>query len=299
MGFPLQCVDLIPQAVKSVTNPCRLVTVVIAAMAACPSFADVITTAPNNEILMDRPNSNLELMEAFTVGNRYRKAGRSVGRVAITFGLGRKGACSGVLITVDYLLTANHCLVDEEYPENKIENMTLYMDDISLDRGTPFRIANQVVESNSTLDYAILRVEGNPGQTFPTAKLDTLDIPRGEELFVIHHPEGERQQLSRRSCRARGPYKDQYSFLHLCDTMKGSSGAPIFSDNSNIPVVVGIHERYELLDGFKLNVGTSISAIASKSCIVGHLVKNEKLDGCPLAANQSAAVQAQAPTLAQ
>lgn len=262
-----------------------LVACEIAIVAACTvsvCHADILPPPnPNNEVLMERPASNLEVMEAFSPDNRYRLAGRAVGRLVIDFGDNRKGFCTGSLITVNYVLTANHCLHDEEFPDNHISAITLYMDDVASDRGTPFVVVKEPVESDATSDYAILRVEGNPGSSFPPLTLDGRVLQRGEELFVVHHPEGEPQYLTRRVCRVRGPAQESYNFLHQCDTLKGSSGAPIMSDNSPSPIVLGLHIRFQRLDGRTLNVGTRMESIAARSCIVTKLLNHEPVAGCP------------------
>ncbi|MEM6648309.1 MAG: serine protease, partial [Bacteroidota bacterium] len=101
------------------------------------------------------------------------------------------------------------------------------------------------VEANRDLDYAILSVQGNPSATYGTVPLYVRDPLPQEELFLIHHPAGLTQRITRQGCRLSDSIRAVYGseLRHRCDTKGGSSGALIFSDNQENGrfYVVGLH----------------------------------------------------------
>jgi V8-like Glu-specific endopeptidase len=97
----------------------------------------------------------------------------------------------------------------------------------------------QPVETNLDLDYSIVRVEGNPGAKYGVIPMKARDADPAEELFVIQHPAGKAKRLTRRNCRADDDTERPEELRHFCDTLGGSSGSPIFSDNDM--ALVGLH----------------------------------------------------------
>lgn len=58
-------------------------------------------------------------------------------------------------------------------------------------------------------------------------------------LFLVHHPGGYPKYVTRGRCQTDDPAIDGTDILHRCDTLPGSSGAPIFDNNTR--QVVGLH----------------------------------------------------------
>ena len=85
-------------------------------------------------------------------------------------------------------------------------------------------------------------------------------------MLVIHHPGGLPKHVTRGQCRGRQtwpPMQQKIELFHLCDTLPGSSGAPIFSDNDN--ALIGIHRAGPTVTSLNsTNFGIMISAIDSK-----------------------------------
>jgi formylglycine-generating enzyme required for sulfatase activity len=89
------------------------------------------------------------------------------------------------------------------------------------------------LEANQAGDYSILRVDGRPGDAWGTVRLNEETPRPGEPLLVVHHPAGRPKHITRGNCRAgKVPVRDGQLF-HKCDTLPGSSGAPIFSADSD------------------------------------------------------------------
>src|SRR5262249_7504644 len=94
--------------------------------------------------------------------------------------------------------------------------------------------------SRRELDYAIVRVKGTPGRDYGIVRLDLRDAKPSEALVIIHHPGGKPKKLTRRECYAapsRPLTGDELA--HHCDTLPGSSGAPVFSEDDF--ALVGLH----------------------------------------------------------
>jgi hypothetical protein len=251
--------------------------------------ADSVTDTQKTEILIKRPESNLETMDSFTKENRYRKFGGAVGRLQMQFNGGDVGFCTGTLIGPDLAITAAHCLKDLENPAKpSLYSTVLYLEDVAPDdagRGTPFTVELAPWEYDGSLDYAILHVAGSPGlqsQFTPAGIATRLPVPH-EELFLVHHPQGQVQHLTRRACRVRGK-NDANTVLHTCDTNQGSSGAALMSDNEMDGRILAIHTSWIQLGQDKLNVATTIAAITAKSCILKSIIAKTDYSMCPHAA---------------
>ena len=195
--------------------------------------------------------ANYEPLYNFTAVNRYRRLGESVGRLDLEL-INRAGQlaatsnCTATLISEQYILTNYHCVPGTD-PDLSISSVILrmgYLDEMYAP-GEGFSVHILPVESNAALDYSVLRVQGNPASTFGYVPLYVRDPDPAEELFIIHHPKGDPQRLTRRNCRlVSSTYAVSANGLrHRCDTFAGSSGSLIFSDNNveNTFMIVGLH----------------------------------------------------------
>jgi V8-like Glu-specific endopeptidase len=150
--------------------------------------------------------------------------------------------CTGFMIGRDLLITNQHCVPEPSlcrdilaifgYEEMAGETVT---------RGEQYH-CSEAMPPNYVLDFVLLRMTGEPGKKWGVLTLSDRSLVSGEALMVIHHPNGEPKQISKRDCTAvtvpadgRGKETD---FGHSCDTLGGSSGSPMLDMNRQ---VVGIH----------------------------------------------------------
>ena len=186
-------------------------------------------------------NANFEPLEIYSPDSRLRRLSRPVGRLDVQFSSGKWATCTATLIANDRILTSYHC-VPSTGKFGDVVAAALVMgfysntDEASTKR---YKVDVRPLGSSEALAYAILRVGGDPGRQWGTATLSSADPEPGAALLIIHHPEGKRKHVTRGGCRA-GPILPQTAELpHKCDTLPGSTGAPIISDDSG--AVVALH----------------------------------------------------------
>ena len=98
-------------------------------------------------------------------------------------------------------------------------------------------------------------------------------------LFVVHHPGGFAKHISLGRCQTSDPAIRGDDVLHICDTLGGSSGAPIFDNNSR--KVIGLH--YSAVGLRDLNAGKRIASLAKNSKIIARILTDAVPKPKPLA----------------
>jgi len=241
--------------------------------------------------------SGFERVSDFTPENRYSIAAQSVGRLFIEFGPQKQESCTATLIAKNLLLTARHCIftkfssTDASPSEAPAHQVWISFKDRSIDdphRGIQYDVEATPLESDATLDYAVLRITGghNPGERYRYIKMTTELPTKDEEFFILHHPLNLPLQLSRIGCRLSGDgdTSEDFRLVHLCNTDLGSSGASVMRDNKFPTEILAIHVGFKQSQpGTVLQLMTPIKAIAEKSCIVAQLVADpskEPLEAC-------------------
>lgn len=208
--------------------------------------------------------NDMEPIDDLSQSDFLRRMARPVGRFVFTNSSGSIFYCTASLIADDLMLTNDHCV-------NDIAEGVLWMGYLRPrdDSGVAmYEVELPVLEQNSERDYAILRVRGNPGRTWGTVTLSRRVPEPRQSLFMIHHPGGMVQHITRGRCQAADPSVERDELIHVCDTMGGSSGAPIFDFETR--EVVGLHyRRYSLQEQ---NGGQLIATLAGVSSIVADLI---------------------------
>ncbi len=146
-------------------------------------------------------------------------ARNAVGRIESPKG---QGIGTGILIGKNLLLTCNHIFSKSQAKQAWVRfNYTsgsycLDSDIFELDLDTATRF--------SQLDYALVRVKGEPKQR--TANLIDAILDSNQEIRLIHHPQGQYVVISGlgQIVQVGDDYID-----HNINTDEGSSGAPIFN----------------------------------------------------------------------
>lgn len=143
----------------------------------------------------------------------------AVGRIESPKG---QGIGTGVLIGKNLLLTCDHIFSKSQAKEAWVRfnytsgSYALDSDVFELDLDTATR--------SSQLDYALVRVKGEPKQR--TANLIDAILDSNQEIRLIHHPQGQHIVISGlgQIVQVGDDYID-----HNISTDEGSSGAPIFN----------------------------------------------------------------------
>jgi hypothetical protein len=169
-------------------------------------------------------------------------------------------------------MTNHHCIDASDFPNHAIDRIRLELGVLS--NSTSFEVFNvglAPAEDSRELDYAILTVDKRAEQRFGYFKLAVRDPRDSEELFIVHHPLGQPQSLSRYRCRADTPATVGRTIRHLCNTQPGSSGSPVLSDNDN--TIVGLHNAGIPVSSSsqKSNAGIRLSSILAKSPLLNSL----------------------------
>jgi len=232
------------------------------------------------EKLMDE-NDNFEDIARFSQGNRYRQITNPVGRLDLLIDLGGEqvtSTCTAWVISPSFIMTNYHCVPGHD---GEILAAQLVMN--YLTTGQPqdeidfYEVGIVPVEADPDLDYAVVEVGGDPTARYGQVNLDARDPVEGEELFIIHHPAGKPKKITRRNCRNARIAEDG-DFHHYCDTLGGSSGSPIFSDNDLS--LVGLH--YAGLER-QYNMAKRLERIVAQSDFLRRL-SNLYADDAPAAA---------------
>ena len=147
--------------------------------------------------------------------------------------------CTGFLMTRDLLLTNERCL---GAPAVALSALVQFGFDSLDSMPTTIRVAR--LEAVSVpLDYALVRLN-QAAAGFGHVTLPASSVAEDQALVIIQHPAGEYKQASIDDCRVRAVSRPGVGgrttdFGHLCDTLAGSSGAPLLDRESG--EVVGLH----------------------------------------------------------
>ena len=210
-------------------------------------------------------SNDFESILSFREGSRYRRIGRPIGRlkVKVKNSSGRTGValCTASIISEKYILTNNHCIPGSTkltVVSAKIEMGYLDAENTAMVR--TYKVDNKPVQTSKELDFSIVRVFGNPSKLYGTIRLARTRPHVQDAVFIIHHPEGAPKTLSRKDCWVNA--LSGVNFIHTCDTLGGSSGSPVFSDETF--EVVGLH----FAGSSQGNYGKQLTEIRSKSKIL-------------------------------
>ena len=206
----------------------------------------------------------------YSPGSVFAQIGRSVGRLDV---LTDKGVfpCTAFIVSEKHILTNYHCskgLLDNEKIGASRIDATQFVagyTQTGIEEGTKkYTVIPTPVEASKTLDYAVLEVIGDPSQEYGQLKLASTSPAGGDPFWIIGHPMGEGQRISREKCKANNPALSSGKLLHTCDTLPGNSGSPVI--DAGLQQVVALHHAGSKADS--VNFAILMSKILANSKVL-------------------------------
>lgn len=179
--------------------------------------------------------NDLDDMLNYVSGNPIYNRGQAVARLRIVAN-GVGWLCTGFLFDAALMMTNNHCVATQAECNGTIAQFNFE----NYANGTFGPVTsvncNNLLETNTALDYSVLRLQGTPGNQFGALNLANFDAPLNNGLVVIQHPAGQHKQVSLNDCYVSSVIANGYGIAtdmgHRCDTLGGSSGSPVMDDHS-------------------------------------------------------------------
>lgn len=182
-----------------------------------------------------------------------RRAGDSVGMLLGTWD-NKAWCCSAVAVGPEVVLTNWHCggikdsIDTAQYWQQSICDRTVF--DFSWDKDGIAREfqCTEVLQSDENADFALVRVKPRNGNDAlrPMAAWSATRAA-DDPLMIVQHPACRPKQATLPpQCKtvdpsiAGGDGTAKADFSHVCDTMNGSSGSPVFDEKYRF---VGLHHR--------------------------------------------------------
>jgi V8-like Glu-specific endopeptidase len=164
--------------------------------------------------------------------------------------------CTGTLIADNLFLTAGHCFDQTgggwNRPRVNGTNNIISSQEIATRMNVEFNFqvdANGVQQSPVSfaveelieyrldgLDFAIVRLSGNPGQQFGITRLAEDDGNQGDMICIIGHPAGQPKRIEAGPITSFEDFRVRYNDI---DTLGGNSGSGILRASDGC--IVGIH----------------------------------------------------------
>ncbi|CUH77298.1 right-handed parallel beta-helix repeat-containing protein [Tropicibacter naphthalenivorans] len=188
------------------------------------------------------------------------RLGRPIGRLDMLFDNGKTGFCTAFIVDDQHILTNHHCVPgmdrDPSGKDSGVQAAQLVMGFIKPGRSEGvdrYTVSPQIVETSRELDYSVLRVFGNPSTKYGKLELAMADPEDSEFLWIIGHPQGQAQHISREGCAAATPaISEEGKLVHSCDTLGGNSGSPVIRISDKR--VVGLHHAGDSRTGFNMAI---------------------------------------------
>ncbi|MGE0171307.1 MAG: serine protease [Oligoflexales bacterium] len=166
----------------------------------------------------------------------------------------RRKFCNGALVSPDLFLTASHCVDSRTMNGLVIFNYEEGSNPDDVHEEDAYGIS-EVVEQGVANDYALLRVDSEPGLKWGWSSVKNNTVSEHELITIIQHPGGRQKEVE----VGYVDYLDSY-FMNYgdVDTELGSSGSPIRDAKGNI---VGIHTNGGCLVEGGVNSGARLDVI--------------------------------------
>jgi len=213
------------------------------------------------DVIADQENV-FEPMSLLREDDPLRRLTRAVGRLDLLIdddGEQFMTSCTGTIVNDGAaVLTASHCIPGFD---GTVIEASILLDYFDADSDTiRLNVGTEPLANDSGLDFSLVPVlDPVPADLVPVS-IARADVLPGERLTMVHHPAGYPKKLTQYGCRAASSLSDDTALRHRCDTLPGSSGAPILNANRE---VVGTHHTGGMTadDPGSFNSGTRIVTI--------------------------------------
>lgn len=159
------------------------------------------------------------------------------------------GDCTGFLVgSGNYLMTNNHCISTQEDAEGSKFYFNFQTKDCDTDRNnpgdnleaSPVYSGEDLIYTSKGRDATLLKLKTDKKlhEIHGSLALSKDRPSRGEEAYIIHHPNGKPKQISWKNCKIQDVWKITGNVRHKCDVEQGSSGAPIISKTRGTVVAI-------------------------------------------------------------
>lgn len=213
---------------------------------------------------------NNESIRNYSPASVFSKMGHSVGRLDILTDNGIF-PCTAFIVDRKHILTNYHCvpgILDNEKAKatriDAVQFVAGYTQQGVTEGTKTYTVSPTPVEAHQDLDFAVLEVLGDPSAQYGTLKLASNAPAPGDPYWVIGHPMGEAQRISREKCKANSPALSGERLLHTCDTLPGNSGSPVI--DASLQMVVGLHHAGSKRDS--VNFAIPMAAILDRSNVL-------------------------------
>ena len=201
----------------------------------------------------------------------FRRLGRAVGRLDVLTDLG-VAPCTAFVVSKNYLVTNHHCVpgIVARTRASRVDGVSLTMGytRTGVPEGTAtFRVNPNAVEADERLDYAVLEVFGDPSRDWGTLTLSAEAPLKGDAFWIVGHPMGGEQRVSREKCGTGDPAIAGGRVRHTCDTLPGNSGSPVIDVATQ--KVVALHHAGSKRDA--INFAIPMDAILKHSKVLSGL----------------------------
>ena len=194
-----------------------------------------------------------------------RQVARAVGRLDLKIeenGQEFLSTCTATIVEGNLVLTNYHCIPGFT---GRVIEASLLLDYYGPDsQTTRISVETTPLEKNADLDYSLSRLAGPPPAGLLPIPFSRQRSRPLERLTIVHHPAGQPKMMTQFRCYAADSQADGPKLRHRCDTLPGSSGAPIFNSERQ---VVGIHHTGGLNenDPNSFNEGSNVTDILAGS----------------------------------
>ena len=189
---------------------------------------------------------NIEFISNYSATSPFARLGRAVGKLDILTDTNKFAPCTGFLVEGNKVVTNWHCVPGVlKHPQiggNAIVAVRFHLGflrDGVVGETQSFHVSPVPLETNEDLDYTVLQLLGDANSEFGALELAAVVPEDRTPFWLIGHPLGEAQRISREKCQASVPAIDGLRLLHTCDTLPGSSGSPVI--DTGLRQVVALH----------------------------------------------------------